>query len=374
MKKLIALLLALAMVFSLAACGTENTADKQDEQPAVSENAQQPEDTQTPEPSEEPAPELNNMVVEYYMQKANEVQVTDTHVIFTDDGSGQEMSIEKNPKNVAILYSSLTCLWYEAGGTVPLVLGGSSSTTLYEEQIGHDITQDDGVKVIAESSSGSNWDVEAILAEQPDLLIVSTSMKGYSTIIDPATAVGIPVIGVDYDGVQDYLKWFKVFCNLSGHPELWEDVAEKAANEIIEIVSQVPDVEEPPTALIIFIASDVLKAYTNSSQAGQILNELGGVNLLDPNNDASSTTVEVSLEDLYAMNPDYLFLNWYGVEGAMYDQLMEMVEGSPVWDSLSAVQNDRFILLDKGLFFNKANKRYSESYQTMAEFLYPDVF
>lgn len=151
-------------------------------------------------------------------------------------------------------------------------------------------------------------------------------------------------------------------------------MAEKAANDIIEIVSQVPDVEEPPTALIIFIASDVLKAYTNSSQAGQILNELGGVNLLDPNNDASSTTVEVSLEDLYAMNPDYLFLNWYGVEGAMYDQLMEMVEGSPVWDSLSAVQNDRFILLDKGLFFNKANKRYSESYQTMAEFLYPDVF
>ena len=41
---------------------------------------------------------------------------------------------------------------------------------------------------------------------RPD--VVSTGMKGYSTISGPAAAAGIPVIGINYDAVQDYLKWF----------------------------------------------------------------------------------------------------------------------------------------------------------------------
>lgn len=373
MKKLIALLLALVMVLSMAARGTKDAGDKQDEQPSNSETVQPSDDNQTPDPSEEPAPELNNEVVEYYMQKANEVQVTDTHVIFTDDGSGQEMSIAKNPQNVAILYGSLICLWHEAGGTVPLVVGGKSAVTLYKEQIGRDITQDEGVKIVTESSSGTGWDVESILAEKPDLIITSVGMKGYATISDPAAAVGIPVIGIDYDGVQDYLKWFKVFCNLTGHPELWENVAEKTANEIIEIVSKVPKDVEAPTAVIFIVSSDALKAYTCANQSGQMLVELGGVNAVDPDGTAEKSSAEISLEDLYAMDPDYLFLNWYGEEGEMYDKLMSMVEGNPVWNELSAVKNEQFYLLDKSLFHNKANKRYSEAYQTKAQFLYPDA-
>lgn len=374
MKKWIALLLALAMMFSLAACGEKDTGDKQDEQPAVSEDVQQPEDTQTPEPSTEPTPELNNEVVEYYMQKANEVQVTDTHVIFTDDGSGQELSIEKNPQNVAVMASSLVCLWYEAGGTVPLMAGGKSAIALFEEQIGRDVTKDEGVKVVAESSSASNWDIEAILAEKPDLIVTSLGMKGYATISDPAAAMGIPVIGINYSNVQDYLKWYKVFCNLSGHPELWEEVAEKTANDIIDIVSRVPKEEEAPTAAILVIYSDTLRGYTGASQSGEILRELGAVNVFDPEGTAEKSNIDISLEDLYAQDPDYLFLCWYGEEGEMYNKLMEMVEGNPVWDSLRAVKEDRFYQLERGLFYNKANKRYNEAYQTMAQFLYPDVF
>ena len=79
--------------------------------------------------------ELNNKVG-IYMGKANEVKVTDTHVIFTDDGSGEEMSIEKNPEKVAVLFGSLARLWYEAGGTVQLAVGGKSASTTYKEQIG----------------------------------------------------------------------------------------------------------------------------------------------------------------------------------------------------------------------------------------------
>lgn len=375
MKKFTALLLLLAMALSMAACGP--AAPGETNPPSTSTTPPSSAQTEAPTeaPTEPPAtePEVNNQVVEYYMSKANEVTVTDTQVIFTDDGSGQELAIDKEPKKVAVLYGSLVALWYEAGGTVPLAVGGKSAVTLYNEQIGRDITQDEGVKVVTESSSGTGWDVEAILAEEPDLIVCSVGMKGYETISGPAAAVGIPVIGIDYDGVQDYLKWFKVFCNLTGNAQLWDEVAEKTANGIIDIVSKVPQVEQAPTAVILVVSSDTLKAYTGESQPGTILHELGGVNLVDPDNTAKSSSVEISLEDLYALDPDYLFLSWYDEPGQMYDQLMDMVGDNPVWQDLRAVKEDHFYLLDKNLFHNKANHMYDEAYQVLAAYIYPDT-
>jgi ABC-type Fe3+-hydroxamate transport system substrate-binding protein len=375
MKKLIAMLLALVMVFSMVACSNDQTVEPEntDNHPEQSTPVDtQPEQSADPVPSE-PVEEVNNEVVEYYMQKANEVEVTDTHVIFTDDGSGEKLSIAKNPKNAAILYGSLGALWYEAGGTVQLAIGGKSAVTLYKEQIGRDITQDEGVKVVTDSSSGTNWDVEAILAEKPDLIVTSVGMKGYTTISGPAAAIGVPVIGINYDGVQDYLKWFKVFCNLNGHPELWEEVAENTANKIIEIISKLPENVDAPTAAILVVSSDKLKAYTYDSQAGSMLVELGGINVFDRDNEGASSSIEISLEDLYQQDPDIIFLAWYNEPGEMYDQLMSMVEGNPVWDSLRANKEGRFIQLDKSLFHNKANKLYDQAYLTLAQHLYPDT-
>ncbi len=180
------------------------------------------------------------------------------------------------------------------------------------------------------------------------------------------------MIGIDYDDVQDYLKWFKVFCNLNNQPQLWDEIAEFTANGIISIVSAVPEVEEAPTAVILVVSSDTLKAYTGESQPGTILKELGGVNLADPNNDATSSNMEISLEDLYALDPDILFLSWYNEPGEMYDQLMDMVGDNPVWKELRANKENRFYQLDKSLFHNKANHMYDQAYRTLAQYLYPD--
>lgn len=377
MKKLIALLLVLAMAFSLAACGTQSDEENQQpndsqqaQQPDSGDNTQQPEDEQTPDPSQDAEPELNNEVVEYYLQKANEVQVTDTHVIFTDDGSGQELTIEKNPKKVAVLYGSLVSLWYEAGGTAQFAIGGKSAIQTYQEQIGRDITQDEGVLVVAESSSGTNWDVEQIIGNSPDLIICSTGMSGYSTISDPADAVGIPVIGINYSAVQDYLKWFKVFCNLTDNGNLWDEVAEKTANEIIDIVSAVPqDVEAPKVAILQLSSKLELGANSAASLSGTIVKELGGYNVADPENAGSG--VDISMEDLYAMDPDMIFVVEFGETSL--STLLDIYGEDPVWQALRAVQEGRVYNLEKGLFLNKANKRYNESYRIMAQYLYPDA-
>lgn len=371
MKKLISALLALTMVFSLAACSGEQepTGSGSAVSPGISQGPAAPPAEPSPEGTPDPAQAPDPAVAARYLEKSEGVTVTDTHVIFTDDGSGGELSIEKNPRNVAVLFGSLTSLWYEAGGTVQLAVGGKSAAATYKEQIGRDITQDEGVTVVTESSSGTSWDIEAIIAAKPDLIVCSVGMKGYATISGPAQAAGIPVIGIDYDGVQDYLKWFKVFCNLNGRPELWDSVADATARQIVDVVSGVPRLEKAPTAVILVLSADVLKAYTYASQPGVILSELGGVNLVDPNGEGAASSVEIDLENLYALDPDMIFVSEFG--DTSLDTIKEMYKDDPVWQALRAVQEGQLFNLEKGLFHNKANRRYGDSYLTMAQLLYP---
>ncbi len=380
MKKTLAVLLTMFLLFSLTvtACNgqTESSGGSEapsSQSPVPSQPVQSSESSKTPEESSSPSSvpeETDNEVISYYLNKANEVVVTDTHVTFTDDSGRGEISVAKKPQKVAVLYGSLACLWYEAGGTVQAAIGGKSSTALYQEQIGHDITQDEGVAVVSESFSGTRWDGERILAEQPDLIICSTGMKGYETISGPANSAGIPVIGIDYDSVRDYLKWFKVFCNLNGQPELWDSVADQTAQSIIDIVSRVPKDTESPRAVILVLSSDVLKAYTGASQPGVILKELGGVNLVDEDNSQSASSVEINMEDLYALAPDMIFLSEFGETNL--ETLNELYGNDPVWQSLDAVKEGRLYGLEKVLFHNKANRNYNKAYQFMANLLYPN--
>ena len=362
MKKLIALLLALAMALSMAACGATNP----DPTTAPTEGATTPSVT-------EPEAVVDNTLVEYYMQKANEVVITDTAVTFTDDSGRGEITVEKNPENAAILYGSLTCLWYEAGGVAQLAIGGSSNTTLYNEQIGRDIAEDEGVTVVSDSNAGSKWDVEAIIAHNPDLIVCSMGMTGYETIGATAEAANIPVIAIQYDHVQDYLKWFKVFCNLTGHPELWEEVANATAEKIIEVVSKVPTDVEAPKVAALGVVSGTLRAYGTTAAMGTILDELGGTNVFDDGT-APFESVDIDLEQLYAMNPEIIVINQRAAAGESKAQLEELVGGNPVWEDLDAVKNGKVYWLEKGLFHNKPNHRYQEAYLVMAQILYPDTY
>ena len=121
-----------------------------------------------------------------FLAKADEVVVTDDSVIFPDAASETPLEIAKNPSKPAVLYGSFVTLWYEAGGKAAGVIGGNSSIALYNLYIGRDVTQDEGVTVLAESSAGKNWSSENIIAFQPDLIICSTAMSGYKTISAPA--------------------------------------------------------------------------------------------------------------------------------------------------------------------------------------------
>ena len=374
MKKFLILLLSILMVAGsalLASCSNSPSASTD-----TATGAGTPSDSSAPDSPDDSKPDAQKEALrQEFLSKANSVTVTDDAVIFEDASSadGSRVTIKKNPSKTVNLYASFTTLWYEAGGTVAGCIGGSSSSELYQEYIGRDITEDSGVTVVATSSSGKKWDVETILAMKPDLIICSTAMSGYSTIKAPAEAAGVPVIAVSYDDFSDYLKWFKVFCNLTGKPELWESVAMKALDEVVDLLSEIPS-ENAPSVFSMFSGSNSLQANTSNTVVGGMITAMNGKNIVDEwENPSAAERLDINLETVFAANPDIIVVQCHAGAEVAKAQVEELYGTNPVWQSLNAVKNNKVFYLEKTLFHNKPNSRFSEAYQKLAKILYPDV-
>jgi len=305
-----------------------------------------------------------------FLAKADEVTVTDSHVIFTD-GTGRIVTAEKDPQRTVILYSSFTTLWYEAGGDAVGCIGGNTASSLYRGFIGRDITQDHGMTVVSTASMAKKWDVESIFALRPDLIICSAAMNGYATVQAPAAATNTPVIVMEYDDFSDYLKWFKVSCHLSGHPELWESVAMKALDEVVDVLLSCPKTNTP-SVLCMFSGAESLSANTSYTVVGGMITAMNAANIADAwENTAAAERLDINLETVYAADPDIILVQCHaGADTAR--ELVERLYGSnPVWQSLTAVKEGRVFYLEKNLFHNKPNSRFAKAYVSLAEYLYP---
>ena len=308
-----------------------------------------------------------------FLEKADAVVVNEDSVTFTDASGKDSVTIQKNPQKVVNLYASFTTLWYEAGGEVAGLIGGDSSVALYEEYIGRDITADAGVTTVATSSSGKKWDTETIVALQPDLIICSTAMSGYKTIEAPAEAAGIPVIAMSYNDFSDYLMWFKVFANLTGHTELWEEVALKSLDEVVDVLLACPT-ENTPRVFSMFSSADNLQANTSGTVVGGMIDAMHAKNIVDEWEGASEVErLDINLETVFAADPDIILVQCHASKEDAEALVASLYGDNPVWQSLTAVQNGKVFYLEKSLFHNKPNSRFAEAYKVLAGYLYPDL-
>lgn len=370
MKKIISICLSAALVLSMAACGAKAQPQTETETSQTSALA----DTTAERVSEtSTAPNQGDEakiaeLKKNFLAKADEVVVDKDSVTFTDASGRDKITIQKNPQKTAGLYGSYNSLWYEAGGKLAGCVGGSA-VDVYNAQIGRDITKDDGMSVIATSNAASKWSTEEIINFKPDLILCAVSMKGYDTIGKAAEAANIPVIAIDYNDFSDYLKWFKVFCNLNDRADLWDTVAMKNLNEVISIILQVPADQSPKVASLF----DTNEANLSGTLMGQMIDQLGGVNIADSlNKSGDMNRMQINLESIYAADPEAILVQCHEAPSLTEAKFEKTFDGNPVWESLSAVKNNRVYYMDNMLFHVKPNGRFSEAYLKMAQILYPD--
>lgn len=282
-------------------------------------------------------------------------------VTFTDD-MGNEVTVD-NPQRVVACMGSFANAWELAGGT----LVGVSDDAL--TAAGWTIESPD----VATVGDFTAVNLEAIIALNPDFVIMTSGTGGrggdssQADLHDALVGSGIPVAYFQVTTFEDYERLMRIFTDITGREDLYEQNAAKVAEAIDGIVAQVP-AENPPTALVLTTFSGGTRVQASATQTGSMLAALGVNNLADENR---SLLKDFSLEAVIEMDPDFIFVIPMGddAEAAMRN-LEEATAANPAWASLSAVQNNRYITLDPTLYLSKPNAKWADAYQGLFDDLY----
>lgn len=333
MKRILPLFLALALL--LTGCAAVSTTE------STSQTV-----SQVDSPSS--APESASSQLE----SAGEVSITDSN--------GSQITLDTSAPRVVAAYGSFAEAWLLAGGE----LVGVTQDALEQRDLG--LPED-----IAVVGTVKEPNAEEIIALEPDLVLLASDITAQADIRDVLENAGLACAFFQVDTFADYAFMMEQLCAVTGREDLYEENVTQVGQQIEEAQANAALSSTRPNVLLIRAFSTGIKAKTDDELAGAILKDLGAHNIAD---DHPSMLEDLSLEEVIAADPDYIFVTTMGDEQKALDYLNGLIQQNPAWSELSAVKEDRYIVLPKDLFHYKPNNRWGESYQYLGEILYPELF
>ncbi|RCG28184.1 ABC transporter substrate-binding protein [Sphaerisporangium album] len=185
--------------------------------------------------------------------------------------------------------------------------------------------------------SGYKPNAEAIIAKQPDLVVVSNDIDG---IVAALTKVGVPVLlepaatklDEAYDEVADLGA-------ATGNAEKAGQVAADMKRQIDAIAAAAP---KGKNLTYLHELDSTPYSVTSSTFLGQIYSLFGLTNIADKAPDPAGGYPKLSSEFVVKADPDLIFL----ADTKCCGQSKETLAKRPGWAGLSAIKNDQVIALD----------------------------
>lgn len=281
-----------------------------------------------------------------------------TTLTFTDD-LDREVTVPVHPQRVAVLLGSYADVWCLAGGQDTLVAAADDAWTDFDLNLGDEV---------ANLGSLMEPNLEELIAAQPDLVIASSNTTSNVELLPSLEDLGVPVIYFGVNSFNDYLEMLDVCTQITGETQNYQTYGLDVQAQVEKAKEQ--DDGSAPTVLLLRSASTSCKVKNSKGTVlGEILADLGAVNIADSD---TSLLEDLSMERIIADDPDYIFVVFQGSDqDAAQKTLDAALTSNPAWDTLSAVQNGSFYLMEKELYHLKPNARWGEAYQKVADLLYP---
>ena len=239
------------------------------------------------------------------------------------------------------------------------------------------ILADEGINVVATSASGKTWKTENVMATNPDVVFCATVMSGYSTISGACEAAGVPCVAIDYNDFSDYLKWFKVFYELTSteySEDLWNDIALKALDDVADVIYETNNSDLTSDSILsLFSGTSSFQVNTRNVLVGSMIEALGGNNVATSFGDTTEERLTLDVEKIYASHPKKILIQCHADENDVKALMDSLYGDNAVWQAiLKEVGEENIIFLSKSLFHNKPNSKFSVAYQTLAQHIYPN--
>lgn len=270
------------------------------------------------------------------------------------DANGRTVEVN-SPQRVVSLYNSYGAAWMTAGGA----LVGSIADTFGDGRLG------DGVQNLGSLTTPN---MELLFSLDPDFVLLSADIAGHAEIALLLEQADIPCAFFSTPDYESYMAMMQLFCGLNGREDLYRQQVEAVQTPIEAMLAEVRSQSESPTALLIRANSMTVKCRNSETTvAGSILHDMGFVNLADGN---SALCESISMESVLIEDPDYIFVVLQGSSSeAAQNSLAAVLTDNPAWNTLTAVREGRFYILDRELFHYHPNERWAESYEFILNIL-----
>lgn len=277
------------------------------------------------------------------------------------DSLGNSVVLEEKPERVVSLVGSYAETWMLAGGEV---IG-----------VTDDVITEGRLELLDEISivgTVKEPNVEKILSLSPDFVLLSADLENHLKITKILAQANITHAYFKVEYFEDYLKMLDICTQITGKKDLYAEHGLKVKEDIENLLLKIENNSSAkPTVLFVRAFSSGAKAKKDDNLTCKMLEDLGTINIA---NKHPSLLEELSIEEIIEEDPDYIFVTTMGNTEKAMEALKKGIEKNPAWSNLSAVKNDRYIILPKELFHYKPNAKWGESYRYLAEIIYPEIF
>lgn len=360
MKKIVSLVVAAALTFSLGGCG------KKDNETVTDNSAEIVTEIQTEEQLESAAQTNTDAT-------STDAEEGDTKIIV--DHAGVEVEIPTKIDRVVVgnVLPLASVLTVYLGGTDKIVGIHPVSMTAAENGLLGELYPG-----ILEAETGfindGEYNVEEVLKLNPDI-VIGVGAEQAQILRD----AGIPAVTVstsawEYDVVETYDQWIALFDQIFGESELSARISDYSAEAeamVQERVSTIPE-DERKRVLILFQYDEEAIITSGPNFFGQYwCDATGTINVAEEIKDGSS--VQINMEQVYEWNPDIIIITNF--TGTQPEDLYNNAIGSDDWSTVNAVKNGQVYKMPLGLY-----RTYTPGADTpvtlqwFAKTVYPELF
>ncbi len=263
------------------------------------------------------------------------------------DFLGREVTIANEPQRIVSLSPSTTELIY-ALGVGDRVVG----VTDYDDYPPE-------VKELAKVGDFSGPNVEAIVAQKPDLILAS-SVSGTEEM-EALQKQGIPVLMLEAKNINQIYQSLEILGELTGTEQKAAEIIAEMKNKINEIHNKVKDLPK----VDVFYLVDVNGNWTAGK--GTFIDEL--LKLAQGNNLAGDVDgwVQYSIERLVEQNPEVIIAPPHAGD-------LHNLKNMPGYKETKAVKNDRVFIISDDNIISRGSNRIVIGLEEIAKFLHPEAF
>ena len=302
MKKIISLLLALMLVFSLAACGA----------PAADET--QPVDQ-----------------TEASTENQTEAQVEETGVSYpltVTDMAGREVTIEAEPQRIVSGYyiSTSACIALGLKDRVVGIESKSNARPIYSAAAPEMLE-------LPNVGTAKEFDLETCLSTEPDLVILPMKQKDTAAALEE---LGIPALLVMPESHEQITEMFTLIATAANVMDNADALIGYYTAELAEVETLAASAETQPVVYITGTSSYLTTAPAQMYQSSLITTAGGTAAGADIE---GTSWMEISYEQLLAMNPEIIVIPTNSLANGSAEFALEDLLNDPQLAEVTAIKN-----------------------------------